>query len=341
MGGAVGLRTVYKQAMSVGGLLLASLAWTSPSPAGAVDCASTYAVQAGDSWSRISHATGIYIRPLAAANGLTRESPLHPGMTLCVPAATATNSPQRAPSSEPSTPTMASDPATSQPDQPKQAPPATVACDATHTVAPQESWSSIASRYHVRVRALLAANKATSKTIIHPGGTVCVPAASVSPETPNTATTVTTATTTTTTTPPANDSPASDGPAKGTCEAAIASYGRAMCMDLSERRAIIGGRRGTSAEFPAVGGYGPIEECARTVPGTFHVGNKQPITPRRKLRWGISFGGGCIGDQIVHTVSRATLESARGTGGCIGLLEADAKAAYDTLNIGDAIVIIA
>jgi hypothetical protein len=208
------------------------------------------------------------------------------------------------------------------------------ACDAIHTVAGKESWSSIADRYHVRLRALLAANDALAETIIHPGGTVCVPTASVPPATP-------TARPRLAGTTPIKPDPIKPDPASGTCEAAIADYDRAMCIDLSERRAIVGGRRGTSMEFPAVGGYGPAEECARTTPGTFAIGHKQAITPRRRLRWGISFGGGCIGDQIVHTVSRATLESARGTGGCIGLLEADAKAAYDALNIGDVIVIIA
>lgn len=113
-----------------------------------------------------------------------------------------------------------------------------------------------------------------------------------------------------------------------------------MCMDLSERRAIIGGKGGIELSAPAVGGYGTLADCAKTLPGTYEIRHKQPITPRRKLRWGLSFGGGCIGDQIVHTVSRATLRSAKGTGGCIGLLEADAKAAYDILRIGDAIVIV-
>ena len=339
MGGPVGLGSVYKRAMLIGGLLLPSLTWTNPSPASAVDCASTYEVEAGDSWSRVSHTTGIYIRHLAAANGLTRESALYPGMTLCVPAATATNSPMKMPAAEstspPTTTATASNPTQPQPTRPEPAQPEPTQpeptrgvppmCEAVHTVAPQESWSSIADRYHVRLPVILTANGAKPETIIHPGGTVCVPTASVSPATPT----------------PASTPPVKAGPAAGTCEAAIAGYNRAMCMDLSERRAIIGGRRGTSMEFPAVGGYGPIEECARTVPGTFAIGLKQPITPRRKLRWGMSFGGGCIGDQIVHTVSRATLESARGTGGCIGLLEAHAKAAYDTLDIGDVIVIIA
>ena len=320
--------------MLTGGLLLPTLMGTNPSRAAAVDCASTYVVQAGDSWSRISHTTGIYIRPLAAANELTRDSALHPGMTLCIPRATAANSPLGTPSAESTSPATTV-PAARQPNQPEPASRVAPTCPAVHTVDPEESWSLIAGRYNVPLRALLTANGATPEAIIHPGEAVCIPAASAPAASAPAASAPAAAPTAVSTTP------VKAHPAAGTCEAAIVDYARAMCMDLSERRAIIGGRRGISMEFPAVGGYGPIEECARTVPGTFVIGLRQPITPRRKLRWGISFGGGCIGDQIVHTVSRATLESARGTGGCIGLLEADAKAAYDTLSIGDVIVIIA
>ncbi len=331
------LRDVCKRAVPIGCILIPPFMWTTPIEAGAaVECTATYVVQAGDSWSRVSRATGIYIRPLAEANGLTRDTPLHPGMALCVPLATPSNSP-----ADPSTPRPVALATTAPPinesDGPGRSSGRPTACDAVHNVTSLESWSSIANRYQVRLRSLLAANAAKAETVIHPGETVCVPTAPAPRGTPGTRTEAPTPARAT----PVQADPIKAGPDEGTCEAAIADYTRAMCLDLSERRAIIGGRRGTSMEFAAVGGYGPIEECARTIPGTFAIGHKQPITPRRRLRWGISFGGGCIGDQIVHTVSRATLESARGTGGCIGLLEADAKAAYDTLNIGDVIVIIA
>lgn len=313
------------------GLIIPTMIWATPTSAGAVDCATTYLVQSGDSWSWISRATGIYVRPLAAANGLTRDSPLHPGMELCVPAADSSNSPQQVKPASQTTPSVTSEASPT---------PATTAtsdsanrltaesCEATHEVARMESWSSIASRYRLPLRALLTANRATVDTTVHPGDRLCIPKAAAG------------AGATAGESSPASP-PADEKPAAGTCEAVMRNYQRVMCMDLSDRRAIIGGRNGIRYDFPAVGGYGPIEESARTIPGTFSIGHKQPLTPRRQLRWGMSYGGGCIGDQIVHTVSRATLQSARGTGGCIGLLEADAKTAYDTLQIGDVIVIVA
>ncbi len=305
-------------------------------PAAAVgSCASTYVVRAGDSWSAISHLTGIYIRPLAAANGLTRDSVLHAGMELCVPAADSSNSPHgtagltQAPTAVESSPL---------------APPArgdTTDCGVRHQVERTESWSSIALHHRVDIQSLISANGSTIDTIIHPGDQLCVPLApaesaparSAQPGRSNSSASTSSASTSST-------SRSSVRPAAEACESAIAGYRRAMCMDLSERRAIIGGRSGTTAEFPAVGGYGTVEDCARTVPGRFAIGNKQAVTARKRLRWGLSFGGGCIGDQIVHTVSRRTMDSATGTGGCIGLLEADAKAAYDILQTGDTLIII-
>lgn len=248
-------------------LLLAVLATLTaalrePSAAQAAgDCASTYVVATGDSWSRISHNTGIYIRPLAAANGMTRKSVLNPGAQLCVPAATAANSPIGRPKT---------------------------------TGAPES-----------------------------------LPVAAPAPESPAT-----------TSSPPAVIQNSAPVPVRASCESAVSGYGRAMCMDLSARRLIIGGRDGVTHDFKAVAGYGNKQQCTLTEPGTFTISTKQAITLKRKLHWGLSFGGGCIGDQIVHAVGSGTLNSDKGTGGCLGLLEDDAKTAYDAMRVGDALVII-
>jgi murein DD-endopeptidase MepM/ murein hydrolase activator NlpD len=62
------------------------------------------------------------------------------------------------------------------------APVAAAACPAgTYTVVKGDSWSGIAHRHKVTLTALLAENKATATTLIHPGRTLCLPAGAVTP----------------------------------------------------------------------------------------------------------------------------------------------------------------
>lgn len=307
-------------------LLVGTLAGL-PARADAQDCASTYVVQPGDSWSRISRATGIYIRPLAAANGMTRDSELHPGMELCVPPAGPGNSPRPA---APGPTTPPAPPATTiAPPAPSTPPASPAGCQDAYRVRSGDSWSRIAKRLGTSAKRLAAANGTTIDGEIHPGDLICPPTGGASPPPPGTPPS----------TPPPPPTPAPPPP-EGSCEAVLANYRRVLCMDLSERRAIIGGRNGVTHEFRAVAGYGSAKDCARTFAGKYFIRLKQQVTPRRKLKWGMSFGGGCVGDQIVHAVGEATMASARGTEGCIGLLEADAKTAYDTMRVGDPIVVV-
>lgn len=51
----------------------------------------------------------------------------------------------------------------------------TKACDNPYTVAKGDGWIAIAKRAGVTTKQLLKANKATAKTKIHPGGTICLP----------------------------------------------------------------------------------------------------------------------------------------------------------------------
>src|SRR3954469_15399127 len=50
---------------------------------------------------------------------------------------------------------------------------------ATYSVVSGDSWSRIASRAKVKMSELLAANAATTTTVIHPGQTVCLPGGAV------------------------------------------------------------------------------------------------------------------------------------------------------------------
>lgn len=126
----------------------------------------------------------------------------------------------------------------------------------------------------------------------------------------------------------------------GDCSEAIASRRRVLCMDLSARKAWIGVGGNVAHAFPAVAGYGRPEDCEHTFAGTYSIVNKQERTPRAGLHWGMSFGGGCVGDQIVHATSPGTMRSAHGTDGCIGLLEVDAATAYQVMRLGDPVVIV-
>src|SRR4051794_22132675 len=72
-----------------------------------------------------------------------------------------------------------------------QAPPVTAAqaaetapCTLTYTVASGDAWSTIASRAKVSMKSLLAANNATTSTLLLPGKTVCLPVGATVPAAP-------------------------------------------------------------------------------------------------------------------------------------------------------------
>ncbi len=99
----------------------------------------TYTVRRGDYLYGIARTTGTELGTLLALNGLTPRSLILPGQVLKISGA--------APS--------ASD---------------------TYTVASGDCWSCIARRLGVTLRELLAANGATTSTVIHPGQRIAVPA---------------------------------------------------------------------------------------------------------------------------------------------------------------------
>lgn len=122
--------------------------------------ATTYTVQAGDYLLGIATRMGVTLSTLLQTNKLTVSSLIYPGMQLVVPAggvvpAAAAPVVARAPAS----PTPA----------------------VTYTVASGDSLSGIASRMSVKLSALLAANKLTVASVIHPGAQLAVPAGGVLP----------------------------------------------------------------------------------------------------------------------------------------------------------------
>ncbi len=76
-------------------------------------------------------------------------------------------------------------------------------CGMTYTIAKGDAWSSIAARAKVSMKSLLAANGATTKTVLLPGKDICLPAGAVAPGPPITAAPATTQPATTQPPPPA------------------------------------------------------------------------------------------------------------------------------------------
>jgi LysM repeat protein len=119
-----------------------------PAPAGRSSAGSrTYTVQSGDSLIGIARRHGVSTRSLLAANGLMLTSVIHPGQRLAIPAPAANAS----------------------------------AGSRTYTVQSGDSLIAIARRHGVSTRSLLAANRLTLTSVIHPGQRLAIPAGANSP----------------------------------------------------------------------------------------------------------------------------------------------------------------
>ncbi|HSB87564.1 MAG TPA: LysM peptidoglycan-binding domain-containing protein [Ilumatobacteraceae bacterium] len=62
----------------------------------------------------------------------------------------------------------------------------TASCSATYTIASGDTWSGIASRAKVTMNSLLAANNATTSTLLLPGKSICLPEDAQQPGPPTT-----------------------------------------------------------------------------------------------------------------------------------------------------------
>jgi LysM repeat protein len=132
-----------------------------PSPPG-----TKYIVKAGDIPSRIAQAMGVTTQALLDANGLTAKDFIKVGQELVVPsggtlpAGGTIAPPAAAPGAVPTTVAPGGAPA---------------AGSSKYTVVANDSWYGIAKKFGVSADALLAANKATTKTVITPGQVIVIP----------------------------------------------------------------------------------------------------------------------------------------------------------------------
>jgi LysM repeat protein len=125
-----------------------------------------YVVKAGDIPSRIAQAMGVTTQALLDANGLTAKDFIKVGQELVVPsggtlpAGGTIAPPAAAPGAVPTTVAPGGAPA---------------AGSSKYTVVANDSWYGIAKKFGVSADALLAANKATTKTVITPGQVIVIP----------------------------------------------------------------------------------------------------------------------------------------------------------------------
>lgn len=155
-------------------------------PAGGTPAAApvTYTVRRGDSLIGISSTLKVRLRDLLAANKLTVESLIYPGMLLIVPGATAPAT--GAGAATPVSPTPSTTPAAG----------TASAAPLVYVVVAGDFLGRIASRAKVSLKALLAANKLSLTSVIHPGDRLVIPAGGVVPGTSASAGSGSTSTTT-------------------------------------------------------------------------------------------------------------------------------------------------
>lgn len=119
---------------------IAGAAQPTPSPI------TEYTVRSGDSLEKISRLHGCRPADLLSTNGLKKDSVIHPGQIIKVPA------PQSALQAD-SAPAL----------------PTTMASGATHTVAPGETFAAIARQHDIPLKQLLDANPEIKPTALRPG----------------------------------------------------------------------------------------------------------------------------------------------------------------------------
>lgn len=118
-------------------------------------CDGSYTVRTGDGWLAIADRADTTVRALLDANGSTLDDTIHPGEVICLPAGSST--PSSSASAGSST------------------------AGTTYTVARGDSWSTIADRADTTLRSLLAANDASSATVIVPGQRISLPEGAAQP----------------------------------------------------------------------------------------------------------------------------------------------------------------
>ena len=129
-------------------------------------CQQTYSVRSGDGWYRIADRSGVSVTALTGANDASLSRALHPGDVLCLPNGATTSSSSGSSAASGSSNSSAG---------------------GRYTVARGDSWSAIADRAEVSMRALLSQNGASSTDLIVPGQVLTLPAGATMPSPTNTA----------------------------------------------------------------------------------------------------------------------------------------------------------
>ena len=131
--------------------------------------APTYTVQSGDTWFDIAGSAQVGVTSLVSANAANASSPIHPGDVLCLPSGAAVSGGSTSPGAASSSGTRSTGASTTSGScTPTNAP--------TYTVREGDGWYLIATKAGVSMTALLAANRATADSSLHPGREVCLPA---------------------------------------------------------------------------------------------------------------------------------------------------------------------
>ena len=119
-------------------------------------CASTYIVQAGDSWFGIADRAGVKANLIAGTNNKTIKSPLMVGQEICLPPGAVV-------------PASIAPGAVTTTFAPK------IACVGSYVVKTGDSWSGIAKKVGIKISELTAANGKTSRSTLLPGQELCLP----------------------------------------------------------------------------------------------------------------------------------------------------------------------
>ena len=112
------------------------------------------------------------------------------------------------------------------------------ACVKAYIVRSGDAWSVIATRAKVTMRALLAANGATTRTVLYPGGSICLPASATVPAAPTSGPKPTAPATTPASTTPSTSAAAVVAPARTYSSAEVVAIVRAIWPDDQEDHAL-------------------------------------------------------------------------------------------------------
>jgi LysM repeat protein len=140
--------------MTVNSLILPGQQLVVPQNPSSPSSAGTYTVKAGDSLSMIASRSKVSLAALLAANGMTVSSLITPGMKLALPAGAVV-------------PTSGGSGGGSSTGS---------GAGGSYTVEAGDSLGGIATRNHVTLAALLAANNMTATSLITPGMSLALPA---------------------------------------------------------------------------------------------------------------------------------------------------------------------